>query len=120
MVGPNAKNLLSNFTRQMPISKMPSKTHKLIGIFMPDFDNVFSSGLDLEPPPILELKAISICHGDRLRKIEKNILALIRAEPNPAPMARVKVKSESTRRFFYRPVPGSAMNRSRVDGHIST
>jgi hypothetical protein len=25
MVGPNAKNLVSNFCRQMPISKVPSK-----------------------------------------------------------------------------------------------
>jgi hypothetical protein len=47
MVGPNAKNLVSNFSRQMPISEMPSKTHKLIGIFMPDFDNKLRSGMNL-------------------------------------------------------------------------
>jgi hypothetical protein len=47
MVGPNAKNMVSNFCRQMPISQMPSKTHKLMGIFMPDFDNEFGSGLNL-------------------------------------------------------------------------
>src|SRR5258707_13820816 len=47
MVGPNAKNLVSNFSRQMPISQMPSKAHKLIGIFMPDFDNKFRSSLNL-------------------------------------------------------------------------
>jgi hypothetical protein len=46
MVGPNAKNLVSNFSRQMPISQMPSKPHKLIGIFMPDFDNKLRSGLN--------------------------------------------------------------------------
>ena len=46
MVRPNAKNLVSNFSRQMPISQMPSKTDKLIGIFMPDFDNKFRSGLN--------------------------------------------------------------------------
>ena len=39
VVGPNAKNLVSNFSRQMPISQMPGKAHELIGIFMPDFDN---------------------------------------------------------------------------------
>jgi hypothetical protein len=27
VVGPNAKNLVSNFSRQVPISQMPSKTH---------------------------------------------------------------------------------------------
>jgi hypothetical protein len=47
MVGPNAKNLVSNFSRQMPISQVPSKAHKLMGIFMPDFDNKLRSGLNL-------------------------------------------------------------------------
>ena len=47
MVGPNAKNTISNFSRQMPISQMPSEPHKLIGIFMPDFDNRLRSGFDL-------------------------------------------------------------------------
>jgi hypothetical protein len=46
MVGPNAKNLVSNFGRQMPISQMPSKAHKLIEILMPDFDNKFRSRLN--------------------------------------------------------------------------
>ena len=31
MVGPNAKNVVSNFRRQMPISQMPSKARQLIG-----------------------------------------------------------------------------------------
>ena len=47
MVGANAKNLVSNFSRQMPISQMPSKPHKLIGILMPDFHDKFYSGLNL-------------------------------------------------------------------------
>jgi len=47
VVGPNAKNLVSNFSRQMPISQMPGKTHKLIGIFMPDLYNELRSGLNL-------------------------------------------------------------------------
>jgi hypothetical protein len=45
MVGPHAENLASNLSRQMSISEMPSEAHKLIGIFMPDLDNQFSSGL---------------------------------------------------------------------------
>ena len=120
MVRPDTKNLVSNFGRQMPVSQMPSKTHKLIGIFMPDFDNVFGSGPDSEPPPILELQAVSVGHRNRFREVEKNIFALIRGETNTATMARVKVESESTRRLFLGPVPGGAMNGSRVDGHIST
>jgi hypothetical protein len=47
MVGAYAKNLVSNLSRQMPISQMPSKAHELIGIFMPDFDNKFRGGLNL-------------------------------------------------------------------------
>ena len=47
MVRPDAKNLVSNFSRQMPISQMPGKAHKLIGIFMPDFNNILSGGLNI-------------------------------------------------------------------------
>jgi hypothetical protein len=120
MVRPDTKNLVSNFGRQMPVSQMPGKTHKLTGIFMPDFDNVFGSRLDLEPPPILELQAVSVGHRNRFREVKKDIFALIRSETNAATMARFKVQSESTRRPFPGPVPGGAMNGSRVDGHIST
>jgi hypothetical protein len=45
MVGPNAKTLIPNFSREMSVSQMPGKTHKLTGIFMPDFDNSLRSGL---------------------------------------------------------------------------
>ena len=120
MVRPDAQKLVSNFGWQMPVSQMPGKTHKLIGIFMPDFDNVFGSSLYPEPPPVLELQAVSLGHRNRFREVEKDIFALIRGETNAATMARVKVKGERTRRFFFGPVPGGAMNRSRMDGHVST
>jgi hypothetical protein len=67
MVGPNAKNVVSNFSRQMPVSQMPSKAHKLKGIFVPDFDDELRSGLNLQPPTVFQLQAISIGHGDRFR-----------------------------------------------------
>jgi len=70
MVRPDTKNLVSNFGRQMPVSQMPGKTHKLIRIFMPDFDNVFGSGPDSEPPPVFELQAVSLGHRNRFRKVE--------------------------------------------------
>jgi len=78
VVGPNAKNLVSNFSRQMPISQMPSQTHKLVRLFMPNLDNKLFSSLNLYPPPIFKLQAISIGHRNRLRKIQKDIFALIR------------------------------------------
>jgi hypothetical protein len=66
VVRPNAKNLVSNFSRQMPISQMPRKARQLIGIFMSDFDNELRRSLNLEPSTIFELQAISISHGNRL------------------------------------------------------
>ena len=47
VVGSNAKNLVSNFSRQMPISQMPSEAHELIGIVVCDLDNEFGRGLNL-------------------------------------------------------------------------
>ena len=120
MVGPESENLVSNFSRQMPISKMPGKAHKLIRILMSCLDDKLGSGLNLKPSPILELKAISLSHGDRLREVEKDIVALIRGEANAATMARFKIESESTGRLFLGPVPRGAMNGSRMDSHIST
>jgi hypothetical protein len=117
VVGPNAKNVFSNFRRQMPVSQMPSKAHKLIGIFVPDFNDGLRSGLNLQPPAVFQLQAISIGHGDRFRKVEKDIFALIRSQANSATMARVEIESESACRFFLRPVPGGAMNASVVHGH---
>jgi len=110
MVGTNAKKLISNFSRQVPIPQMPSKAHKLIGIFMSDFDNKLRGGLNLQPPPIFKLQAISIGHGDRFRKVEKDIFALICSQANPAAMARVKIESETACRTFLRPMPRRAMN----------
>jgi hypothetical protein len=110
MVRPNAKNLVSNFSRQMPISQMPGKAHKLIRIFMPDFDNGLRSGLNREPPPIFKLQAISVGHRDRFRKVEKDIFALIRSQANAAAMARVEIESESACRLLPRPQPGGSMN----------
>src|ERR1700758_1056595 len=104
----------------MTISKMPGKAHKLIGVFMSCLNDELSSGLNLQPPPILELQAISIGHRNRFREAEKDIFALIGGETNGSTMARVKVERESSGRFFLGRVPGSAMNRSGVDGHIST
>ena len=109
MVGPNAQNLVANFGRQMPISKMPGKPHELIGFLMPDFDNGLGSGHDLQQSPIFKLQAISIGHGNRLRKVEQDIFALVPSQANAATMARVKIESERARRLFLWPVPGGAI-----------
>src|SRR5260370_17328779 len=66
----NAEDLVPKFRRQMPIAQMPTKTHKFIGISMPDFKNNLRGVLILEPPPIFTLNTITICHRNRFRKIE--------------------------------------------------
>jgi hypothetical protein len=114
MVGPNAKNLVLNFSGQMSISQVPSKAHKLIGIFMSDFNEKFGSRLDLQPSSIIELQAISIRHCDRFRKIEEDLFALVSRHPDATAMARVKVERQSVDRFFLRPMPGGAMDASAV------
>jgi hypothetical protein len=116
VVGPNAKDLVSNFSRQMPISQMPRETSKLIGVFMLDFDNELSRSLHLEPPTIFELQAISISHGNRLGEVEQDIFALIPSQANAASMAGVKIESERSCRVFRRPIPGGPMNGSAMSG----
>jgi len=103
MIGPNAKNLVSNFRRQMPVSQMPGKARKLIGILVPHFDDWLQSGLHLQPPEIFELQAISFDHRNRFRKVEKDIFSLIRRQANSAAMARVEIEREGACCLFFRP-----------------
>jgi hypothetical protein len=117
VVGPNTKNVVSNFSRQVPVSQMPRKAHELMGIFVSDFDNQLRSSLNLQPPAVFQLQAISIGHGNRFRKVKKDIFSLIGSQANSATMARVEIESESACRFFLWPVPGGAMNGSAVHGH---
>jgi hypothetical protein len=114
MVGPDAKNLLLNFSGQMSISQMPCQAHALIEIFMSDFNEKFGSRPDLQPSSIIELQAISICHCDRFRKIEEDLFALISRHPDATAMARVRVERQSVDGFFFRPMPGGAMDVSGV------
>ena len=62
-------------------------------------------GLNLEPPSVFKLQPISISHGNRLRKVEKNIFTLIRRQAKAAAMARVKIESERSCCLFLRPMP---------------
>ena len=79
VVRANSKHVVSDFGRQMTVSEVPSQAHQLTGIFVPYFDNRLGRGVNLEPPSIFQLQTISICHGDRFWKIEKDVFALIRS-----------------------------------------
>jgi hypothetical protein len=120
MVRTDTKGVVSNVCRQMTIAEMPCQAHKLATIFVRDLDNRFRSRLNHEPPPIIKLHTIPISHGDRFREIKKDILALIRREPNPAPMPRIEIEGDSACGIFLRPMPGRAMDKSGVYRHIST
>ena len=97
VIRPNAKSFISNFGRQMAIPKMPRDADKPIEIPMPDLYKGLGGGADLEPPAIIKLKAISIRHRHGLGKIEKHIFALVRAQPNAAAMASIKIQRDCAR-----------------------
>jgi hypothetical protein len=116
MIGPNAKYLVSNISRQMPVSQMPGKANQLARIFVPDFDDKLGRSLNLEPPSVVQLQTISIGHSNRFGKVEKNIFALICSQADAAAMARVKIESKRAGRLFLRPMACRAMNRSAMHG----
>src|SRR5262249_54568942 len=93
MIGPNSQDLFVNFGGQMPISEMPGKAHKLAGLCMPDFDDILRSSMHRKQSPVVEFQGISMRHGDRFRKLEEDLFALIGGQSNPAAMARVKIES---------------------------
>jgi hypothetical protein len=117
VVGPNPKNVASNFSRQMTVSQMPCKARELMEIFVSDFHNQLRSSLNLQPPAIFQLQAIAICHRDGFRKVKEDIFAMIGRQANTPAVARIKIERQSACRFFLRPMPGGAMNRSIAHCH---
>jgi hypothetical protein len=75
-----------------------------------DFHNRLRGGPNLQPPAILKLQAVPIDHCDGLRKIEEDILALIRRQSNTAAVALFEIKRENSCRVFLRPQPSASMN----------
>src|SRR5580658_3592501 len=119
MVRTDTKGVVSNVGRQMTVAEMPCKAHKLATVFVRDIDNRFRGRLNHEPPPIIKLHTVPISHGDRFREIEKDILSLIRRQPNPPPVPGIEIERDSACGIFLRPMPGRTMNESRVYRHIS-
>src|ERR1700758_4178360 len=52
MIGPNTKNVVSDFCWQMTVSEMPRDAHEALEIPMPDLHKRFSSRFDLHPPAV--------------------------------------------------------------------
>jgi hypothetical protein len=117
VIGPNPKNVVSNFSRQVPVSQMPRKAQELVRIFVSDFDDRLRSSLNLQPPPVFQLQAVSIGHGNRFRKVKKDIFSLVRSQANTSAVARIKIERQSACRFFLRPMAGGSMNGSVAHCH---
>jgi hypothetical protein len=120
MVGSNAKNLVPNLGRHMPISQMPGHARKLSSISMPDLDNQLHRGPDLQPPPIFELQPVSVCHRNGFRKIEEDLFASIRHQTDAPVVTLLEVEREGFDRLVLWPKPGGTMNRCAVQSHINT
>jgi hypothetical protein len=120
VVGPNAKNVISNFRWQVPVSQMPRQTHELMRILVTDFNDGLCRGPDLQPPPVFELQAIAVGHRDGFRQVQKDILSFISSQANSAAVTRVKIESESALGLFLRPMASGSMNGSVVHGCSSS
>jgi hypothetical protein len=72
---------------------------------MSDFYEILRCGLNLYPSSVVQLQPTSISHGNRLRKIEENIVALICGQAKAAAVARIEVESKRTYCLFLRPFP---------------
>jgi hypothetical protein len=110
MIRTDANTVVSNIGRQVTITEMPCKAHKLAMVFVRDLDNRFRGRLNHEPSAIIKLHTIPISHGDRFRKIEKDILALIRREPNPPSVPGIEIERDSACGTSHRPMPCRTMN----------
>jgi hypothetical protein len=110
MVGPNAENLVPNFSWQMPVSEVPREAHKLVWIFVPNFDNMLGSSLNHQPSAIFKLQTISIGHRNSFGKVQKDIFAFVRTQANAPAMARVKIEGQSACCVFLWPITSGLMN----------
>jgi hypothetical protein len=109
MIGPNTKNVVSDFCWQMTVSEMPRDAHEAREIPMPDLHKRFSSGSDLQPSAVIELQAISMLDRNCLGQIEKHIFPLVCVQSNAAAMASIKIKRDCAQCFFLWPMPGPTM-----------
>src|SRR5262245_2486747 len=112
VVGADTEDAFANLCWEMAISKMPGESHQLIAVLVPDFHEGLGGGSDPEPGPVVELQSVAVGHGDRLRQIKQDVLAVVCRKANAASMTRVEIESESAGGPFFRPVSSEAMNKS--------
>jgi len=120
VIRPNAKNVVSNFSRHMPVPQMPGHGRELIEIRVADLDDQLRGRLDPQPRPVFKLQTISMSHGHCLRKVEKDLTPLIRGQANTAAMPLIEIESDGANRFLFRPVTGRMMRHGAMHRHLST
>jgi len=94
----------------MSISEVPGKPRELIGLSMSDFDKGFRGRLDFQQSPIVELQSVPVGHGNRFRKIQKDIFTLVRHQRNASAVAGIEIERDRALSPFLRPIPGKSMN----------
>ena len=110
VVRADAEGVFANLRGEMAISKMPSQSHQLMSIFVTDFHQRFGSGGDPEPGSVVELESIAVGHGDRLWKIQQDVLAVVCGKANAPSMTRVEIEGQSAGSCIFRPLSRGAMN----------
>jgi hypothetical protein len=120
MVGPDAKSMVANLSRQVPVSQVPGQAHELAGILVPDFGDLFRGSLDHQPPAVFELHTISVSHGHSFGKVEKDVLACVQGQADTAAVPRVEIERKGACGALLGPVSSWAMNRSGTHGRLST
>ena len=120
VIGPNAKDLVADFGRQMSVAEMPGQARQLISIVMSDLEDRLGRRPDLEPSAVRKLQAIAIGHCDGPGKVEQHVVALVRHEANAAAMPRIEIKRKDTRGLLAWPMSGGAVNGGVLHRHLST
>jgi hypothetical protein len=118
VVRPEAENPLADLGRQVAVSEVPGEARQLLWIPVTDLDDGLRGSLDPEPSPVVEEEPVTVRHGDGLRKLEQDDLAIVRGEAHAAAVTGIEIEGERPRGLFEWPVAGAAMNESAVHRHI--
>lgn len=82
VIGPYALRALPHLSCQVPVPQMPGESRELYGILVLDLDDPLWRSPYLQPPPVVELQTIAICHSNRVRQIEKNLFTVVGSQAN--------------------------------------
>ena len=87
VVGDAQAGTVYHLNRQVAVAEVPGEAGEMARIRRPDLQHVLRCGVHHEPAAVLEREAVALSQRRRLRQIEKDRLAAVGREPNPAPVA---------------------------------